>query len=247
MKRNIDLLTQLLNGLDALRVKLAGKKHIVSLAVLFVIFVLAATVPLGFINSDIENVDDNYAVRAQLFADYWNNDERNCEIEKIAEPDAARLEFCESRFVDLIDLCRVDKANNIETKMEGSEYVRLIGKGTSLDLCRKWIQYSGDWNSWIDVCFDMNTGEVFYLYTSGECIYNSSEYTEVSPGNADAEELALFIADEMGLELYYFDTASESTASSTAVYLCGKTPIKIELSIVNYEGRLFSVKIVCVK
>ena len=147
----------------------------------------------------------------------------------------------------MLQQCRVDKAENPEIKMQGSEYVLLRSAEISVGLCRKWIQYSGDWNSWLDVCFDSQTGEVFYLYTNGECIYNSGEYADTAPGSADAYALAEIFADEMGLELYHYDEAGEAQGASTAIFLCGDTPVKLELSLVYYEGRLFDVKIVCIE
>lgn len=240
-------MTQLLAGFDALRVKLTGKKHIVSLGALFLIFVIAALLPLRFIDNGGQNGSDSYAERVQLFAEYWHSGEENFTVEKITEPSVEQLEFCEKTFSALLAKCRVDKAKDTEVKMEGSEYVAVRSGAYELQLCRKWMQYSGDWNSWIDVCFDMNTGEVYYLYSNGECIFNSGEYANVAPGRANARELALYIADEMGAELYYFDEAADPAAASTAIYLFDGVPVKIEMSIVYYEGRLFDVRAVCVK
>jgi len=247
VKNKTDILAQLRAGVGALRSKLTAKKHVMALTALALVFVLSALLPLHFIDNRTSGETDGYVARAALFAEYWSGEEGGYEIEKITEPSAAQLDFCSSRFDELVERCRVDRAKDTETKMEGSEYVIVRSDSVSLQLCRKWLQYSGDWNSWLDVCFDMSTGEVFYLYTNGECIYNSSEYSNVAPGSADAEELAHLIADEMDFQLYYFDESLEPGASSTAVYLCDGAPLKLELSVVYYEGRLFDVKIVCIE
>lgn len=246
MKKTTDIIAQIPGGISALRNKLAARKPLLALAALGIVFVLAALIPLAFINNNAAE-ELNYALRAALFTEYWSSSEEGYTVQKITEPTAQELAFCTQRFGELVSDCRVDKAENTEIKMEGSEYVELRSTAALLRLCRKWIQYSGDWNSWLDVCFDMQTGEVFYLYSNGECIFNSGEYTDTSPGSADVQALAQTLASEMGMELYYFDEAGEDTASSTAVYLCQNTPLKIELSLVYYEGRLFDVKIVCVK
>lgn len=248
MKNKTDIIAQMRAGFSALHSRLTAKKHVVALAALALVFALAALLPLNFVdNQSAGEKTDSYVARAALFAEYWSGEEGDYEIEKITEPSDVQLDFCSSRFDELVERCKVDRAKDTETKMEGSEYVIVRSNGVSIQLCRKWLQYSGDWNSWLDVCFDMNTGEVFYLYTNGECIYNSSEYSNVAPGSADAEELARLIADEMDFQLYYFDESLEPGASSTAVYLCDGSPLKLRLSVVYYEGRLFDVKIVCIE
>ena len=246
MKKLNDSIKLFRVGSSAIISKLTARRHVLPLLTLAVVFVAAAVIPLKFADRN-STIGENYAAKAQLFSDYWNNEDSRCVVEKIAEPNAVQIDFCNKRFGELVERCRVDKAEIGEAKMEGSEYVRLSDNGMTLELCRKWLQYSGDWNNWIDACFDANTGEVFYLYTNGECIYNSSEYSNVAPGSSDAGELARLIAEEMDMVLYHFDELLEPGASSTAIYLCGESPVKLELSIVYYEGRLFDVKIVCIK
>lgn len=246
MKKKTDNTLDVPAVLGALRTKFTTKHHLLALIALGVVFLLAALIPLNFIDKADNGEYSGFISRAELFAQYWSGDENGYLVEKIAEPTQQELDYCAERFEEVVSQCRVDRAKETEVKMDGSEYVELSSAGTSLRLCRKWLQYSGDWNSWIDVCFDMQTGEVYYLYTNGECIYNSGKYAGKAPGSANVQELAQIIAKQTGMELFHVDESDDSGAA-TAIFLHENTPVKFTLSLVYYEGRLFDVKIACTK
>ena len=97
----------------------------------------------------------------------------------------------------------------------GSEYTVVSdGGGREVRVCRMWLEKRGDWQNWMDVCFDADTGELYYYYLSRECLTNRKLYQrEDTP---DARTLAEKLAEDNGWTLRYL--ADEADGAAAAVF-----------------------------
>lgn len=132
-------------------------------------------------------------VRADLFAQYWNAGDAAAalRVELTAPPDAQTAKRCEARMAEIVGACIVDRAleNTVPT---GQDYFSLSDGTHSVNICRMWLERKGDWRNWLDVCFDADSGEVYYLYLSCECLENHARY--VGQMDAPARQLPALLA-----------------------------------------------------
>ena len=139
---------------------------------------------------------------------------------------------------DLVELCVPDQGRE-ETAPTGSDYTRVIGEAGAIRVCRMWLEAQGDWQNWMDVCFDADTGDIYYLYVSRSCLRNSERYRGDEPLTARrvAERLAL----ELDGTLRHFEETS--TGALALVSVPGGTVV-YSLGCVSYN-RLIDVKVQC--
>ena len=64
-----------------------------------------------------------------------------------------------------------------ELSPTGHDYVTITDGKTDVNICRMWMERKGDWRNWLDVCFDADSGEIYYLYLSCERLSNGDAYT----------------------------------------------------------------------
>ncbi|MCD8373550.1 MAG: hypothetical protein LUC20_00340 [Oscillospiraceae bacterium] len=139
---------------------------------------------------------------AALFADWWSGS-GSCEARRTAEVAAEREEYAAARFSELVSRC-LPPDESARISESGSDYVTLSdGSGENLRLCRKWQLMSGEWVRWIDVCFDMDTGFVYYIYINGQSI------------TGDEDEVS---AEDIAEALYTSDGWTALTAENRSHY-----------------------------
>ena len=110
---------------------------------------------------------------------------------------------------------------------------------------RKWVEWQGDWRNWLDVCFDADSGELYYLYLSSECLSSYSDYIGAVPAQFGAAYVAEILADEMDYELLYLDVPDDDANSIIASYLCGGSALRLRISCIYHESVLMDVKVCC--
>lgn len=211
------------------------------------VFVVCALVPLLFRGGEAagpQSTGLSAGDRAGIFAAYWNDVGEDWQVSRIGEPKKEELERCSARMDEISLRCLVDKSSG-EVKSEGSEYVS-VGRGEDeIRLCRMWLEVQDGWRSWLDVCFDMDTGDVYYFYLSADCLTNPEKYLTLIPDGMDADRIAAHLSQERGYELLHLsrDSADEVL---TAIYNAEGSAVCMSISCVCYKSAFIDVKICCV-
>ncbi|MCM1148958.1 MAG: hypothetical protein NC319_02570 [Butyricicoccus sp.] len=211
------------------------------------VFVVSALVPLLFRGGETagpESTGLSAGDRAGIFAAYWNGVGEGFQVGQIGEPKNDELERCSARMDEISLMCLVDRSSG-DVRSEGSEYVSVSRGEEEIRLCRMWLEVQGDWRSWLDVCFDMDTGDVYYFYLSADCLTNPGKYLTLIPDGMDADRIAAHLSQERGYELLHLsrDGADEAV---TAIYNAEGSAVCMSISCVCYTPALIDVKICCV-
>lgn len=144
------------------------------------ILLFAMLFPLAFLqNAETEAPKEAATLdaRSALFAEYWaaGEDQAGFLAEGALPPDGAKLERCEALMAEIISACIADTQLDDMTPT-GHDYISISDGETDVNLCRMWMERKGDWRNWLDVCFDADSGEIYYLYLSCERLHNSEAY-----------------------------------------------------------------------
>ena len=223
-------------------------KLIVSASAVGLLLIAAMLIPLAFRTSpSAESAADGVSAeesRANLFAEYWNSggEAEGITVEKPDSVSEVRKAASEKVFRELADRCINDRALS-EPEPTGREYTVLRrDDGTVLHLCRMWMEARGDWQNWLDVCFDSESGEVFYLYVSRECISNLQQYQSGSAVSTP-EDVAKLLAEEYGWTLRYTGTGGSDVTAAVYTAEDGGT-LCYEVGCRVYDA-LVDVKLCC--
>lgn len=211
------------------------------------VFVVCALVPLLFRGGEAGPMVTGLSAgeRAEIFDAYWNDGGADCRVSTINRPDSGALELCSVRMEQISSACLVDKSEG-QLKSEGSEYISVVRGEEEIRLCRMWLEVHGDWRSWLDVCFDMDNGDVYYFYLSAECVSNPGKYSELLPEAMDAQSIAGHLAQQRDYELMHLNMEPGDSDAVTAIYTGDGSAICMRISCVCYRTVLIDVKICCV-
>lgn len=212
-------------------------KFFISAVTAGVLMIAAILIPLAFRNGaeKEETLPTSLEEKMLLFSNYWEHGAEECGlgVEKIENPSAKMKEKCETRMRTMIARGIEDKALSAPTPT-GREYITLTdADGRTVNVCRMWLEIKGDWQNWMDACFDADTGELFYLYLSRECVENKSEYERTPESLPTAESLAVHLAEENGWTIRY--VAEEDDYSKTVVYSAQADTIVYCITCKAYE------------
>lgn len=179
--------------------------------------------------------------KAALFSVWWyEGDTLAPEVEHIEPGDSAAAAFCAERMEELTEKCIDDAAfRREEAEDSGEEYVNIKGEDGTLRLCRMWLRARGDWQNWLDVCFDADTGMIYYLYLRRECLDNRSLYARAPEDRPTAESVATGLAREYDGELRRF---LDNGAGGTALILCDGGSLCYTIGCV-YSDTLVDIRI----
>ena len=180
--------------------------------------------------------------RTRMFSDYWNRGAEAAGL-TVTKPDPVprkMKETCETVMRTLIARS-IDDRGLDDLTPTGSEYTVISdGRGREMNVCRMWLEKRGDWQNWMDVCFDADTGELYYYYLSRECLTNRRLYQrEEIP---DAKVLAEKLAEEKGWTLRYLAEGADGTAAAVCSTPGGT--VCFEISCRWYDA-LVDVKLCC--
>ena len=180
--------------------------------------------------------------RTRMFSDYWNRGAEAAGL-TVTKPDPVPRKMkdtCETVMHTLIARS-IDDRGLDDLTPTGSEYTVVSdGGGRELHICRMWLEKRGDWQNWLDVCFDADTGELYYYYLSRECLTNRKLYqTEEIP---DAKLIAEKLAEDNGWTLRYL--ADEADGAAAAVYSSPGGTLCYEISCRWYDA-LVDIKLCC--
>lgn len=211
------------------------------------VFVVCALVPLLFRGEEGRPKDTELSVgeRAEIFGDYWNDAGVDCRVSTINNPDRNALELCSARMEQISSLCLVDKSSG-QVRSEGSEYISVSKGENEIRLCRMWLEVQSDWRSWLDVCFDMDNGDVYYFYLSAECVSDPGKYSSLLPDGMDAQSIAGHIAWQRGYKLVDVNMDVDDSGSVIAIYTGEDSIVCMRISCICYKSALIDVKVCCV-
>ena len=219
---------------------------IASAAAVGAVLIAAMLVPLAFRTSGAgaeQSDGDPPASRSAVFAAYWNDAPggENIRVEKPENVPEKQTELCETVMQTLIARCISDQG--VDTpEPTGREYTVLHDEsGTELQLCRMWLEVRGDWQNWLDVCFDSSTGELYYLYLSRECLTNGQNYP-----SGEEPVNAAYIADTLARE-YGWTLRSLSggeSGSAAAVFSSGSGTLCYQIDCKIYDA-LVDIRLCC--
>ena len=154
--------------------------------------------------------------RALMFARYWTpgDAESGFTVEK-PDPVPKKLrDTCETVMRTLIARS-IDDQGLEDFTPTGTEYTYISdADGREIHVCRMWLERRGDWQNWLDVCIDADTGALYYYYLSRECLTNRKNYAR--PEQTDASQIAELLATENGWTLRYL--SDEPDGGAAAVY-----------------------------
>lgn len=200
------------------------ERLIAAVGVCGLMLIVAALVPLGVSTGEAPTEEQPGAVRAEesaaLFVAYWYNNAQGITVEHPETPESKTAAFCAARSEELIARCIDDQALTDRTPT-GTDYIELRGENAVLRLYRVWLQARGDWQNWMDVCFDADSGAVYYLYLSRECLSNFSQYRN-APRHA-LPEIATLLAEDRGGTVRYIVPGAGENEGTAALALDGGT------------------------
>ena len=229
------------------RLRAGGERTqlLLSVAGIAVVVIAAMLLPLAFRGNgggDAPKAEMTLAERTQLFSLYWNQGAENNGL-TVTKPDPVprkMKETCETVMHTLIARS-IDDQGLEDLTPTGSEYTVVTdGEGRELQLCRMWLEKRGDWQNWMDVCFDAETGELYYYYLSRECLTNRRLYRREDV--PDAKRLAEKLAEDKGWTLRYLTEGADGAAA--AVYSTPGGTVCFEISCRWYDA-LVDVKLCC--
>lgn len=207
------------------------------------LLIFAAAFPLLFrtpVNRQTET-DSAFGAAAQcdLFLDYWEHGiEGEGQVVPIL-PDGEMERFCRARMETLVNRWVDDQAFTYSAPT-GESYTALSGAEGNLLLCRMWLQARGDWQNWVDACFNAETGQIYYLYVSRECLTNAEAY---GGRPLDAEAVARAVAEESGLTLRRF--RGDESAGDALLETKNGNIVCYDVRGVWYDA-LIDIRVICV-
>ena len=228
-----------------LRIDLSeSSRALIACAAAAVIFVVSALMPLAFrgrVTASEAPLPIN--VRGRIFSRYWT-ETGDVKAEPLTEvPEELRLR-CEAEVAALKSECITDKGS-VTVDSEGCSYYTLTGEQGSMNICRAWLQSQGDWRNWLDMCFDADTGVIYYLYVSNKCLTNFSEYKGMFDPFPDVTGVAEKAEKDSGFELVRLDWSGDMAESGHAVFSCPDGALSLEIGCIYYESSLFDMKLCC--
>lgn len=219
-------------------------KLLISVFTTAAVFVVCALIPLFVKVREEATPGLSYGERAAVFSAYWNDKDPNVKMRSVTSPGKSAENFSSGRAQQLLQECFIDR-QELQLDTQGSEFFTLTYEDKTVNICRKWEQCQGDWRNWIDMCFDADSGEVYYLYISCECLKNSTLYRGLLSDEVDTEYVAGKLGEKSGYELLYLDWSGNSEDNGTALYMKGSDALRFRVSCIYYDATLIDIKICC--
>ena len=219
-------------------------KLLVSVLAVTLVILAAMLLPLAFRtapNGAEPKRELSLEERTQMFAAYWSQGAEAAGF-TVTKPDPVprqMRERCETVMATLVARS-IDDQGLEDFSPTGSEYTVVSdGAGRELHVCRMWLERRGDWQNWMDVCIDADTGELYYYYLSRECLTNRKLY---SVADTDAARIAAGLGEDYGWTLRYL--AEELDGAAAAVYSSDGGTLCYEISCRVYDA-LVDIKLSC--
>ena len=220
-------------------------KLLVSVCAVALVVIAAMLLPLAFRPAPEAGEEPapgmDLEERTQMFADYWRLGAEASGF-TVTKPDPVpkkMKETCETVMHTLIARSIDDKGLD-DLSPTGSEYTVVSdGADREIHVCRMWVEKRGDWQNWLDVCFDADTGELYYYYLSRALLTNRQLYERE---DLDAAGVAEKLAGDAGWTLRY--CTEETDGAVTALYSTPGGTVCFDVSCRVYDA-LVDIKLNC--
>lgn len=172
-------------------------KLIVSVAAAAALLLAAMLVPLAFRTETAAEPETGETHGAALVQRYLAGETDGLSVQRLDAPDAALTAGCETRMHTFAARCIDDREVDLNGPYS-SEYTVISDGETTLRVCRMWIELRGDWQNWLDVLFDADTGELYHLYLSRERLSHAERYPATESSRPTARYTAETLTAELG-------------------------------------------------
>ena len=221
-------------------------KLLISVCAVALTVIAAMLLPLAFRSApagELSSAGMSLEERTRMFADYWaNGAEAGGYAVTHPDPVPRRMKETSEAVMRTVVARSIDDQDLSDLSPTGSEYTVVTDRaGQELRLCRMWLEKRGDWQNWLDVCFDADTGDLYYYYLSRECLTNRQLYQRDGE-KPDAETIAEDLAADNGWTLRYLDAGDDGAA--TALYSTAGGTLCYGISCRVYDA-LIDIKLSC--
>lgn len=218
-------------------------KMLLAAALSGAVLLIAIFLPLAFLTLQPDgNADADVEQKAAIFAAYWYAAEGENPVffENVSVPDRETVVRCEEKMKGIVSQWIYDASVEYSAP-SGSEYTRLESGNGEMTLCRMWLETQGDWRNWLDVCFDAESGTLYYFYLSRECLRAQEIYGDNS--GLSAEVVAQRLAELLEGKVRYFSAPDESGTCTALISVPGGT-LCYSINCRAYD-RLIDIRINC--
>ena len=130
-----------------------------------------------------------------------------------------------------------------KTVTEGCSFVDISDGEKKMRLCRMWLQDKGDWNNWLDVYIDVDTGFIYYLYISSICVDNAQKYYSAIDGEMNSKTVASMISKETGYELKLVSWSGKNEDTAMAYMASNGEALMWNINCSYYATSMLDIKI----
>lgn len=222
------------------------RKLIIFSALTLAILVLAALIPVHFLNNDaVEKSDKQLRVsqRADLFDLYWREASGGYDFSALDLDNEAELSQSRQKIDGLLADMVMDEAKGIVSS-EGNEFFELTDhEGKTMRIWHSWSEWSGEWKNWFDVYIDIDSLDIYYLYLSSECLVKPRSYVPEPFPYSDAMNAAGHWQSVCGYELIGVSWSGEPTETAASIYLFDNDAIHYGINCIYHPGILFDLRI----
>lgn len=178
--------------------------------------------------------------RTQMFAEYWSLGAEASGF-TVTKPDPVprRMKETSEAVIRTFIARSIDDKGLEDLSPTGTEFTAVSDGEREIHVCRMWLEKRGDWQNWLDICFDADTGELYYYYLSRALLTNRQLYQQEK---ADAAAVAEKLAEDNGWTLRYLSEGSDGAA--TALYSAPGGTLCYDVSCRVYDA-LIDVKLNC--
>ena len=205
------------------------------------VFVFCCLFPLAFRGEIVTDGLFDTAARAEMFSRYMEKD-GEIRIKLDEKPEKVDQKFCDKIFDDIYGQCILDKKSG-KVMDEGQEFINITDGKNSMRLCRMWVQDQGDWNDWLDIYIDVDTGFIYYLYVSSVCISNSSQYLDSVPADTGSKSIADIICAKTGFAAEAFNWSGKPEDTATVITYSAGDAIIWKINCIVYPSSMIDIKI----
>lgn len=207
----------------------------------FVLLIMAVLLPLAFRTAPAPDASEPEAAQTRVFLEFWSGEDSHVASKVIDDADEQLRNRCLDRFREISSAYLPDRELSFSAP-DGLEITELRSGSEQFRICRIWVNARGDWQNWIDACFDADTGRIFYFYSDAACLAHPGSYGTISVPT-DTAAAAETLADLNGDSIQYFFSVDSETAHG--IFALSDGSISYAFSLNYRPGTLLQVSLVC--
>ncbi len=144
---------------------------------------------------------------------------------------------------ELIRSFQIDGAENIEIAATGQEYILYSDPdGRCILMLHYYRQWTGDWRNWMELYLDVDTLEVYYIYTSSACLQNNDQYIGVVDTDMDVGDAVTAFGELFDMEPKSLSWSGDPEDYATAQYVSGDDVLTARVDWKYAEKYLYDIR-----